>query len=235
MIRTLSTIAIDGPAGSGKSTIGSGLAQRLGFLYFDTGVMYRCVALAALENEINLRDEEDVSRLAELIRIEVKPSHVSDGRQYSVFLDERDVTWLIRSKEVESNVSMVSAYPRVREAMVKRQREIAKQGNIVMVGRDIGTVVLPNADAKIYLDATAEERARRRQKELIARGQNPTYEEVLAAVLKRDDIDMHRATSPLRPAADAIIVDCTNLSADETLDTVTQLLMKDDATAVVSV
>jgi CMP/dCMP kinase len=210
-------ITIDGPAASGKSTIGAALAERLGYLYFDTGVMYRAVTLAALQRHIPIRDEAAVSALAQAIKIEVTPPHLQDGRQYTIWLDEEDATWDLRQPEIDANVSIPSAYAGVREAMVSQQRRIAERGNAVMVGRDIGTVVLPEADLKIYLDASVEERARRRHNELIARGQPSDYGEVLSAMRQRDLLDSSRATSPLRPAPDAVIVDSTNKSVGEVL------------------
>jgi cytidylate kinase len=210
-------ITIDGPAASGKSTIGAALAERLGYLYFDTGVMYRAVTLATLHRHIPVRDEAAVSALAQVIKIEVAPPHLHDGRQYTVWLDEEDVTWDLRQPEIDANVSIPSAYSGVREAMVRQQRRIAERGNVVMVGRDIGTVVLPEADLKIYLDASVEERARRRHNELIARDQPSDYAEVLSAMRQRDLLDSSRATSPLRPAPDAVIVDSTNKSVGEVL------------------
>jgi cytidylate kinase len=222
--RPIATIAIDGPAGSGKSTIGLGLANHLGFLYFDTGVMYRAVTLAALTRHIDLQDEAIVSSLAEQIHIEVLPPNKADGRQYTVLLGEDDVTWLIRQPEVDANVSVISAYPRVREAMVRQQRRVAQRGHVVMVGRDIGTVVIPNADLKLYLDASIEERARRRQLELLRRGVKSHYDDVLASMRERDHIDTTRAASPLRPADDAEIIDCTNMDAQDTLAYIIELV-----------
>jgi CMP/dCMP kinase len=224
MLNHVSTVAIDGPAGSGKSTVGAALAARLGFLYFDTGVMYRAVALAALRSGINPADEIAISRMAEALRIDVLPATRDDGRQYTVRLDGDDVTWALRNKDVEAHVSTVASYPAVREAMVRQQRDVAHQGNIVMVGRDIGTVVLPNADVKIYLTASAEERAVRRHSELQARGITTSYADVLAGVRQRDDIDSNRATSPLRPAEDAVIFDSTGLSVDEAVEGVFRLV-----------
>lgn len=217
-------IAIDGPAGSGKSTIGERLAARLGFLYFDTGVMYRAVTLAALLRAVELDDEEAVTRLARAIRIEVTPAHIADGRQYSVWLDGKDVTWDIRRPEVDAGVSIPSAYPAVRDIMVEQQRRIAAGKRVVMVGRDIGTVVLPDAEVKIYLTASVEERARRRHDELIQRGQESDFNDVLAAMRRRDFIDSSRAASPLRPAADATIFDSTGLAPHETLDRLARIV-----------
>lgn len=205
------TIAIDGPAASGKSTIGALLAKQLDYIYFDTGVMYRAVTWAALDRDIDIADEAAVTRLADQVRIDVLAATTGDGRQYTVLCDGRDVTWSIRSPQVDRAVSPVSVYPGVRAAMTAQQRRIGLAGRVVMVGRDIGTVVLPEADLKIYLDASVEERARRRQLECQARGESLDYETVLAGLIERDQIDSGRATAPLRPADDAVIVDSTNL------------------------
>lgn len=228
--RPIRTIAIDGPAGAGKSTIGLGLARHLGFLYFDTGVMYRAVTLAALRRGIAPEDEVAVSQLAESVVITVLPPHRDDGRQYTVQLNGEDVTWDIRRPDVDAAVSLISAYPRVRQAMVAQQRRIAANGNVVMVGRDIGTVVMPDADLKIYLDATVEARAWRRFRELEARGTPSSYDDVLAGMKQRDALDTTRAASPLRPASDAIIVDCTEMDAEQTLAHVIALVEAQTAT-----
>jgi cytidylate kinase len=209
------TIAIDGPAASGKSTVGELLAQSLGYLYFDTGVMYRAVTWAALSRNISIGDEAAVTALAEKLRIDVTPPTASDGRQYTVLADGVDITWDIRTPEVNANVSHVSAYPGVRRALVIQQRRVAAKGPVVMVGRDIGTVVLPDADLKFYLDASVEERARRRWKEERTRDEKVDYDPVLASMRRRDDIDSHREISPLRAAADAVVLDTTDLSIDE--------------------
>ena len=207
-----STIAIDGPAASGKSTVAKLLADRLGYLYFDTGVMYRAVTWAALSRDLSVDDELAVTGLAERLDIDVLSPTVEDGRQYTVLVDGQDATWAIREPEVDGKVSKVSAYPGVRAAMVVQQRRIAGRGRIVMVGRDIGTVVLPEADLKIYLDATPEERAHRRWLEEQGRGIQRDYEQVLEDVRRRDRIDSTRQVAPLRPAADALIVDSTTMS-----------------------
>ena len=205
------TIAIDGPAASGKSTIGALLAKRLDYLYFDTGVMYRAVTWAALDRGTDIADEAAVTRLAEQVRIDVLAPTVGDGRPYTVLCDGCDVTWPIRSPEVDRAVSPVSAYRGVRAAMTAQQRRIGLAGRVVMVGRDIGTVVLPEADLKVYLDASVKERARRRLLEIEARGESADFQAVLSGLIKRDQIDSGRATAPLRPAMDAIIVDSTDL------------------------
>ena len=207
-----SIIALDGPASSGKSTVGALLAGRLNYLFFDTGAMYRAVTLIALVRRIPISDEAAVNALAESLKIDVLPPLFNDGRQCTVLADGDDVTWSIRAPEVDANVSQVSAYPKVREILTAEMRAIAKRGRVVMVGRDIGTVVLPDADVKIYLDASSEERARRRHAELEARGIEKPYEETLAAIRERDQFDSSRQHAPLKADSDAKIVDTTGLS-----------------------
>ncbi len=219
------TIAIDGPAASGKSTLGAALAEHLGYLYFDTGVMYRAVTWAALERGLDIAAEAGITRLAESIQIDVEPASKDDGRQYDVICDGVDVTWAIRTPHVEAAVSPVSAYPGVRSAMAAQQRRIGLRGQMVMVGRDIGTVVLPEAPLKIYLDASVEERARRRHLENVTRGNHSQpYEEILAAMKRRDAIDSSRVTAPLKPAPDAVIIDSTQLDVQQVIDTVSRLI-----------
>jgi CMP/dCMP kinase len=218
-------IAIDGPAGSGKSTLGENLAKRLGYLYFDTGVMYRAVTLAALERGIPIDEEKAVIRMTSQLNVDVLPPSIQDGRAYDVILDGQDVTWEIRRSEVEANVSQVSAYPGVRQALAAAQRRIGLRGNVVMVGRDIGTVVLPEADLKVYLDASLEERARRRYREMLARGIPVEQEAVLEAMLARDQIDSTREMSPLRAAKDAIVLVSDHLDADQVLERAVKLAL----------
>jgi cytidylate kinase len=220
----LSTIAIDGPAASGKSTIGGLLAERLGYVYLDTGVMYRAVTWAALARGIAIEDEAAVTALAQRLKIDVLQPTVDDGRQYTVLADGHDVTWQIRSPEVNAGVSPVSAYPGVRRALTEQQRRLGERGRIVMVGRDIGTVVLPDADLKIYLDATLDQRARRRYHETVARGGPADYDQVLASVRGRDEIDSGRSVAPLRPAGDAVVIDTTPLTVEEVLARVLALV-----------
>lgn len=220
---TPNIIAIDGPAASGKSTIGKRLADELGYLFFDTGVMYRAVTWIALQRGADVRDEAAVTRLAEETPIDVAPASRSDGRACDVIVEGQDITWETRRPEVDANVSIVSAYAGVRREMSQQQRRIGQRGRVVMVGRDIGTVVLPEADLKIYLDASAEERARRRFEEIRARGEEADYEEILSKVRERDRIDSTRAVAPLRPAEDAVILDTDKLSADEVFARVREL------------
>jgi cytidylate kinase len=219
-----STIAIDGPSASGKSTIGGLLAQRLGYLYLDTGAMYRAVTWVALERGVDIDDEEAVTALAKDVEITITRPTVDDGRQYTVFADGKDITWQIRRPEVDSHVSPVSAYPGVREALTEQQRRIGQQGRVVMIGRDIGTVVMPDADRKIYLDASPEERARRRYLELLGRGDEADYGEILRAMKRRDGIDSARAVAPLKAADDAIKVDTDNLSIEQVLQVVEEIV-----------
>jgi cytidylate kinase len=216
-------IAIDGPAASGKSTVGEAVAVRLGYLYFDTGAMYRAVTWLALAQGVPVSDEALVTALAEAAEIDVLPAASDDGRQYTVLVNGEDATWAIREPAVVLNVSQVSAYPGVRAALVIQQRRLAARGRIVMVGRDIGTVVLPDAPLKVYLDASVEARARRRWLEERARGGARRYEDVLEEVRRRDEIDSTRAVAPLRPAVDAVIVDSTDLTIEQVVERVTAL------------
>jgi cytidylate kinase len=212
-----SKIAIDGSAASGKSTLGARLAQHLGYLYFDTGVMYRAVTWAVLDRKIDPKNLETVSEVAEKLPIEVKPDGPEDGRLYTVLADGQDITWQIRSPEVEAYVSLISSYPRVRAALVARQRRIAAAGAIVMVGRDIGTVVLPDADLKIFMQASAEERARRREQEMLTQDKPANFEEILKSMRERDKQDQEKPISPMIPAPDAVIIETDNLSIEQVL------------------
>jgi CMP/dCMP kinase len=219
-----SIIAIDGPAASGKSTIGSLLAKELGFLYFDTGVMYRAVTSEALSHSIPINDERQVTELAENIHIDIQPPAVDDGRDMTLYVDGQDRTWTIREREVDQNVSPVSTYAGVRRAMVEQQRRIGRQGHVVMVGRDIGTVVFPEADLKIYLDATLDERARRRYLERRNRSEKVEYSTILAEVKRRDEIDSTRSVSPLKQADDAEYLDSTGLTIEQVLKRVLEIV-----------
>ncbi len=221
-----STIAIDGTAGSGKSTLGLRLARQLGYLFFDTGVLYRAVTWAAQDRGIAVADQPAVERLAGEIEIDVRMpgAREIDGRTATVLVDGRDVTWAIRTQEVDRAVSPVSAYPGVRRALLDQQRRIGARGNVVMVGRDIGTVVLPGADLKLFVDAAVEERARRRYAEHLARGEAADYDAVLAELRTRDTGDREKPISPMVPAADAVIVDTTAIDADGVVEWVLRLI-----------
>ena len=214
------TIAIDGPAGAGKSTIGALVAERLGYLFLDTGGMYRAVALAALRKAIDPDDATKLAGLAKTVKITIGPPTTQDGRAYTVLLDGSDVTWEIRSAEIDRIVSQVARVPAVRDAMVEQQRTLAGRSRVVMVGRDIGTVVLPDAEKKIFLTASANERARRREEELASRGERRPRQELLHEILRRDQLDTERAVSPLKAAQDAVVVQTDGLSVREALERV---------------
>lgn len=220
----INLIAIDGPAASGKSTLAELIANKLNYFFFDTGVMYRAVTLAALEQVKDLDDEANVIDVANRIQIDVQPASVQDGRVMDILVDGKDVTWQIRTPEVDHNVSKVSAYGGVRKAMTEQQRRIGERGNMVMVGRDIGTVVFPDAKYKIYLEASPEERARRRFAEVHKRGESTSYDEILASILKRDDVDSSRAVAPLKPADDAHVIDSDGKTIDIVLKEALQIL-----------
>lgn len=219
-----SIIAIDGPAASGKSTLAYLLAKKLGYLYFDTGLMYRAITWQALHMAMDIKDEAAVTRLANETIIDVKASSLEDGRPCDVAIDGQDITWEIRKPVVEAAVSVVAAYPGVRAALSAQQRRIGLRGKVVMVGRDIGTVVLPDADLKIYLDASAEERARRRYEELLSRGETADYPQILAKVVDRDKIDSNREVAPLKPAPDAIVVNSSKMDIEAVLTHVLGLI-----------
>ena len=207
-------IAIDGPAGAGKSSIAKAAAKRLGFIYVDTGALYRTVALHLIKENIDPKDIEAVK--AALPNIQVTMGHEEDGQH--VYLCGEDVTGLIRTPEVSMMASTSSAIPEVRKFLFSLQTGMAEKYNAIMDGRDIGTVVLPNAQVKIFLTASPEVRAMRRYKELVEKGTEDTYEEVLADVIKRDYQDTHRETAPLKPADDGVILDTSDLSFDEVID-----------------
>jgi cytidylate kinase len=199
------------------------VADALGFLFFDTGVMYRAITWIALQHDMDLSNESAVVSLAQTAQIDIRPPSKNDGRSCDVLIGDKDVTWDMRDGSVDANVSVVSAYAGVRKALSEQQRRIGLRGKVIMVGRDIGTVVLPEADLKIYLDASAEERARRRYDEIIARGEQANYDEILRKVIERDRIDSTRAVAPLRPAEDAVIIDSDKLTADQVLNWVMEL------------
>ncbi len=208
------TIAIDGPAGSGKSSVSSRLARELGYVFVDTGAFYRMVTLAALEANIVDDDEAQIVALVNRIQMDIRPD-VSDDRQYTALLDGRDVTAGIRASAVDANVSRLSAMPQVRALINIQQRAIAARGGVIMAGRDIGTVVLPDADLKLYLDASSDARALRRYQQSVADGQPADLDAITRAMRARDTYDSTRKTAPLTQASDAHYVDTDGLTIDE--------------------
>jgi cytidylate kinase len=216
-------VAIDGPAAAGKSTVARSVAERLGALLFDTGALYRVIALLALRGNVNPRDERELCLLARSTRIDIRPPSVADGRLFDVLIAGEDVTWRIREPDVGSIVSLVSEHSEVRAALLPLQRRIAASGPVVMVGRDIGTVVVPDAGLKIYLDASPEERARRRYAESRARDTTVTLDEVREETVARDAVDTARATAPLRPADDATLVQTDEMDIDEVIAVIIEL------------
>jgi len=201
-------IAIDGPSGAGKSTAGRAVAERLGYVFLDTGAMYRALALAALEGGVPLEEEAAVAALAERVSLVLEPGG-------AVILEGRDVSGVLRSQEVGAAASRVSVHPRVRRHMVARQREMGREGGVVMDGRDIGTAVFPDADVKFYVDAHPRQRATRRHEELAQRGVASDLDDIEKEIRARDHADSTRADSPLTRAADAIHLDTTELGLDE--------------------
>ncbi len=215
------SVAIDGPSGAGKSTIAKAAAKRFGFIYVDTGAIYRTVGLAASRAGMALGDEGGVVEL--LPKLEVGFGYAEDGTQ-RMYLNGEDVSGLIRTPEISMRASEVSAMPEVRAYLLDMQRGMAERQDVVMDGRDIGTVVLPDADLKVFLTASAEQRALRRFKELMQRGAEDSYEQVLADIIKRDENDSSRAAAPLRKAEDAVEVDTSELSLEESIDRVCGLI-----------
>lgn len=211
-------IAIDGPAASGKSTTAKLVAERLGYLHIDTGAMYRAITLKVVEEKIPLDAVDRIQQLAERTNIQLERR---DG-QHRVFLDGRDVTEAIRSPEITKRVSLISSYPPVRSVMVREQRRMAEAGGVVLEGRDIGTVVLPNADLKIFMTADVAERARRRKKELEDAGVRVDEEALRVEIEERDKKDSTRETSPLRKAPDAIVLDSSRLTVEQQVEFIVQ-------------
>jgi cytidylate kinase len=216
------TIAIDGPSGSGKSTVSKALAKRLGYLYIDTGAMYRAVALKVKGEAVGLEDELKLFQLASSLQL----TFVAKGRETQVLCDGEDVTEVIRSPEISRLASDISKKKVVREALVQRQREMGKGGGVVLEGRDIGTVVFPDAEIKFYLDAKAEERGRRRFRELIEKGIQVNFGETLEEVQKRDHNDINRDLSPLKKAEDAVFIDSTDLTVEEIVEEMVRVVQE---------
>lgn len=213
-------VAIDGPAGAGKSTIAKTVAKTLGFIYVDTGALYRTIALSAVRNGV-IDSREDIVKM--LDKIDVKLGFDETGAQ-CVYLNGEDVSSLIRTPEISMGASKVSSIMEVRDYLLELQRSIARENNVIMDGRDIATVVLPNAKPKIFLFATPECRAERRYKELVEKGENVTYEDVLADVNQRDYQDSHREIAPLKPSEDSVMVDTSGNTLEESIKILTNII-----------
>ncbi|MCL2766213.1 MAG: (d)CMP kinase [Peptococcaceae bacterium] len=217
-------VAIDGPAGSGKSTVAKLVASQLGYLYIDTGAMYRALTLKALRNGLDLDDPGSLTDMTVATIVELQ---INDGQNLKVLLDHKDVTEAIREPVVSQKVSLIAKIPEIRKHLVGMQQEMAKQGGVVMEGRDIGTVVLPKAQVKVFLTATTEERARRRRLELAEKGHNVLQEDMQKEIEARDLIDTGREADPLIQAADAFLINCSELSAQEVAQIIVGLVDKD--------
>ncbi|MCM1578323.1 MAG: (d)CMP kinase [Ruminococcus sp.] len=213
-------IAIDGPAGAGKSSAAKAAAAKLGYIYVDTGALYRAVACYVIEKGRDIHDSVQVTELLPEITVQLR---FEEGVQ-RVFLNRRDVSDRIRTPQVSMGASAVAAMPRVRELLFELQRKTARENNVIMDGRDIGTVVLPNADLKIFLTASPEARADRRYKELSAKGNAPDYNEVLQDIIKRDKFDSERAAAPLKQAPDALLLDTTDMTFEEATDKIIEMI-----------
>jgi CMP/dCMP kinase len=216
-------IAIDGPAASGKSTVAAAVADKLDALLFDTGAIYRALTLVALGRGVSPNDEERLTELIDLIDISIATPSQDDGRMYDIYIDGEDVTWAVRSPEVDRAVSAVSAHPGVRDGLLALQRSIGRSGRVIMPGRDIGTVVMPDAELKIWLDASIGERARRRQAELAQRDIVVTVPEVREEMHRRDQQDASRAQAPMEAASDAIVINTDGRDVDDVVKQIVQL------------
>lgn len=215
------SVAIDGPSGAGKSTVSRSVAKSFGFIYVDTGAMYRTIGLAAYRKGLDTKDKPSIIGILPELNIELKYNEQNEQRMY---LNGEDVSSDIRLPEISMCASNVSAMPEVRAYLMDMQRQMAKHYDVIMDGRDIGTVILPDAEVKIFLTASAEARAERRLKELLAKGVTTSFEEVLEDMKKRDAQDSSRETAPLKPADDAVMLDTSNLSFEESVDAVCRLI-----------
>ena len=214
------SVAIDGPSGAGKSSISKTVAKKLGFIHVDTGALYRALAYTFIKNCINLGDEISIENLLKMTNVKIK--HIN-GVQ-SVFVNDENITGFIRTEEVSMGASNISKMPIIRSFLLGLQRQIAAENNVIMDGRDIGTVVLPNADVKIFLTASPEKRAERRYKELLEKNENIVYNDIIEDIIKRDYQDEHREIAPLKPAEDSVLVDTSDLNFDESVQKITEVI-----------
>jgi len=220
-------IAIDGPAAVGKSTMGKLIARELGFIYIDTGAIYRVITWKVLKNNININDEDMISNLVSNTSITIERTNCKSlNDYYHIFVDGEDVTVEIRNPRIDQNVSQIARLPKIRKQLIHLQRKLAEKGNIVMEGRDIGSVILPQADIKFFFTASEEERIKRRYKELIDKGYNIDYEIVKKQIIQRDKIDSKRKYAPLIMAKDAILIDSTEKSIEEVKDNILKIIKK---------
>lgn len=215
-------VAIDGEAGSGKSTVAKEIASRLNFTYVDTGAMFRCVTLELINNNITINETDKINEVLSNISISLK----NEGNVQRVFLNDKDVTEKIRTKEVDDKVAEFAAVGVIREKLKELQQQMGKEGNIIMEGRDIGTVIFPNADVKIYIEVSEEERANRRYKQNLEKGINTPYEQILENIRKRHKLETEREIAPLVKAEDAILIDTTNMTQDESIDKIIDIINK---------
>ena len=221
------TIAIDGPAAVGKSTMGKLIARELGFLYIDTGAIYRAITWKVLKNSVNVSDENMISNLVSNTCVTIEKANCKSlNDYYHIFVDGEDVTEEIRNPRIDQNVSQIARLPKIRKQLIYLQRKLAEKGNIVMEGRDIGSIILPQSDIKFYFTASEEERIKRRYKELISKGYSMDYEEVKKQIMQRDKIDSKRKYAPLIRAKDAILIDSTEKSIEEVKDKILKILKK---------
>lgn len=227
MKKNVLRIAIDGPAAVGKSTMGKLIARELGFLYIDTGAIYRAITWKVLKNSINIKDEDVISNLVSDTCITIERANCKSlNDYYYIFVDGENVTEEIRNPRIDQNVSQIARLPKIRKQLIYLQRKLAEKGNIVMEGRDIGSVILPQADIKFYFTASEAERIKRRYKELINNGYSIDYEEVKKQIIQRDKIDSKRKYAPLIKAKDAIIIDSTEKSIKEVKDNILKIIKK---------
>ena len=213
-------VAIDGPAGAGKSTLARAVAKRLSYIYVDTGALYRSIALNAVRNNVEISNSGEIEKMLEKTKIELK--FINDEQR--VFLNGEDVSDKIRTSEISMAASSISALPAVRNFLLELQRELARKNNVIMDGRDIGTVVLPNAQVKIFLTASPECRAKRRYDEYIAKGKQENYEEILESIKQRDYNDSHRAIAPLKAADDAVLVDTSDDTPQQSVERIVKII-----------
>jgi cytidylate kinase len=220
-------IAIDGPAAVGKSTIGKLIAQKLGFLYIDTGAIYRAITWKVLKNNLSVNNEDLISILVSKTQIKInRVSSNSLKDYYHIFIDGKDVTEEIRDPKIDQNVSQIAKLPKIRKQLISLQKKLAKEGNIIMEGRDIGSVILPYADIKLYFIASEEERTKRRYKELTDKGYKIDYKEVKKQIMKRDEIDSKRKYSPLTKAEDAVLIDSTEKTIEEVENEILKIIKR---------